>query len=158
MSAQLNHTIVWCRDKQRSTHFLTQILNLPNPVPFGPMLVVELANGVSLDFVEKDNAIAKQHYAFLLDEEEFDEAFARIRDQGLHYCPSMSSTKGTAARAMSSVASGTVATKPTCLKPIAPAKPPATKHASSEARRVSRCQSHRTNPACFNGPLPGPIE
>ncbi|HTI18938.1 MAG TPA: VOC family protein [Trinickia sp.] len=85
MSAQLNHTIVWCRDKQRSTHFLTQILNLPNPVPFGPMLVVELANGVSLDFVEKDNAIAKQHYAFLLDEEEFDEAFARIRDQGLHY-------------------------------------------------------------------------
>jgi len=46
VSVQLNHTIVWCRDKQRSATFLTEILGLSPPVRFGPFLVVELGNGV----------------------------------------------------------------------------------------------------------------
>lgn len=45
MSVQLNHTIVWCRDKQKSASFLVEMLALPAPVPFGPMLVVHLSNG-----------------------------------------------------------------------------------------------------------------
>ncbi|VBE50798.1 cysteine transferase [Burkholderia pseudomallei] len=85
MSAQLNHTIVWCRDKRRSTHFLTDILGLPAPGSFGPMLVVSLSNGVSLDFYERDEPISTQHYAFLVGDGEFDRAFARIREQGLTY-------------------------------------------------------------------------
>ncbi|AOJ07849.1 VOC family protein [Burkholderia mayonis] len=85
MSAQLNHTIVWCRDKRRSTQFLTDILGLPEPVPFGPMLVVSLANGVSLDFYESDDPISTQHYAFLVGDGEFDRAFERIRERGLTY-------------------------------------------------------------------------
>jgi catechol 2,3-dioxygenase-like lactoylglutathione lyase family enzyme len=64
MSAQLNHTIVWCRDKQTSANYLTDILGLPAPEPFGPMLVVKLDNGVSLDFYNNDPPIASQHYAF----------------------------------------------------------------------------------------------
>ena len=40
MNVQLNHTIVWCRDKRRSTAFLTEVLGLPDSTPFGPMLVV----------------------------------------------------------------------------------------------------------------------
>jgi len=61
------------------------ILELPEPVEFGPMLVVQLDNGVSLDFFERDGAISMQHYAFLVSEDEFDRAFARIRDRGLQY-------------------------------------------------------------------------
>jgi catechol 2,3-dioxygenase-like lactoylglutathione lyase family enzyme len=75
MSVRLNHTIVWCRDKQRSAKFLASILGLPEPKTFGPFLVVELSNGVSLDFYEKAGDISKQHYAFLVSEEDFDEAF-----------------------------------------------------------------------------------
>jgi catechol 2,3-dioxygenase-like lactoylglutathione lyase family enzyme len=41
MSVQLNHTIVRCRDKQRSAAFLTEILGLPGPERYGPFLVVE---------------------------------------------------------------------------------------------------------------------
>lgn len=85
MSAQLNHTIVWCSDKQKSASFLVDMLELPAPIEFGPMLVVPLDNGVSLDFYESDGAIAMQHYAFLISEEEFDRVFARIRDKGLQY-------------------------------------------------------------------------
>ena len=36
MAAQLNHTIVWCSDKHRSSAFMADMLSLPAPVPFGP--------------------------------------------------------------------------------------------------------------------------
>ncbi len=85
MTVQLNHTIVQCRDKQRSATFLTEILGLPDPVRFGPFLVVEVDNGASLDFDESDEEIARQHYAFLIGEDDFDEIFGRIRDRGLQY-------------------------------------------------------------------------
>ncbi len=85
MGVRLNHTIVWCRDKQASAQFLVDILGLSRPKTFGPFLVVELGNDVSLDFHEQEAAIARQHYAFLLSEDEFDEAFGRIRERRLDY-------------------------------------------------------------------------
>jgi catechol 2,3-dioxygenase-like lactoylglutathione lyase family enzyme len=85
MSVQLNHTIVSCRDQQRSAAFLTGILGLPAATRFGHFLVVEADNGVSLDFSETSGDITSQHYAFLVGEEEFDAAFGRIREQGLAY-------------------------------------------------------------------------
>src|SRR5580704_4835283 len=85
MSVQLNHTIVSCRDQQRSAAFLSGILGLPPATPFGHFLVVAADNDVSLDFAETSGPIAAQHYAFLVGDEEFDAAFGRIRDQGLTY-------------------------------------------------------------------------
>jgi catechol 2,3-dioxygenase-like lactoylglutathione lyase family enzyme len=87
MSVQLNHTIVWCRDKQKSATFLTEVLGLPPASRFGPMLVVDLNNSVSLDFYERDRdgAISSQHYAFLIGEDDFDQIFARIRGRGIQY-------------------------------------------------------------------------
>ena len=85
VSVQLNHTIVWCRDKQRSATFLTEILGLSPALPFGPFLVVELSNDVSLDFHDTDDEIAAQHYAFLLGEDDFDRVFGRIRERRLEH-------------------------------------------------------------------------
>ena len=85
MSVQLNHTIVWCRDKQRSAKFLTDVLGLRTPTRFGPFLVVEVDNGASLDFHEIDGEIASQHYAFLVGEDDFDNIFSRLRDRGLKH-------------------------------------------------------------------------
>jgi len=85
MSVQLNHTIVWCRDKQKSAAFLTEILGLPSAVPFGAMLVVQLSNGVSVDFYQQDGKISSQHYAFLTSDEEFEQIFARIQARGLDF-------------------------------------------------------------------------
>lgn len=85
MNVELNHTIVWCRDKQTSSAFLTEILGLPAATPFGPMLVVKLANNVSLDFYNNDGEISSQHYAFLIPENDFDQVFGRILAKGLPY-------------------------------------------------------------------------
>jgi len=85
MTIALNHTIVWCRDKRKSAKFLSDVLGLPAPTVFGPFLVVALGNGVSLDFHDTDGEIASQHYAFLVNEDEFDEIFGRLRERQLQY-------------------------------------------------------------------------
>lgn len=85
MSVHLNHTIVWCRDKKRSARFMAELLGLPAPVRFGPFLVVELENGVSLDFHDSEEEIASQHYAFLITEAEFDAVLGRIQERGIPY-------------------------------------------------------------------------
>ena len=83
--AELNHTIVWCSDKQRSAAFLTDVLGLPPARSFFHFLVVDLKNGVSLDYYQKEGGIARQHYAFLVSDEEFDAGFAKIQGLGLAY-------------------------------------------------------------------------
>jgi catechol 2,3-dioxygenase-like lactoylglutathione lyase family enzyme len=85
MAVTLNHTIVISRNKKESARFLTEMLGRPEPTRFGPFLVVELDNGVSLDFSETRREIVSQHYAFLISESEFDTIFARIQDRKLEY-------------------------------------------------------------------------
>ncbi|MBW8784374.1 MAG: VOC family protein [Novosphingobium sp.] len=85
MSAELNHTIVWCRDNERSAQFLADMLGRPPPKRFHHFMVVELDNGVSLDFMTREGAIARQHYAFLVDDAGFDRGMQRIADLGLRY-------------------------------------------------------------------------
>jgi catechol 2,3-dioxygenase-like lactoylglutathione lyase family enzyme len=84
LSVNLNHTIVHCRDRQASALFLSQILGLAAPTSFGPFAVVQVANDVSLDFLEED-PVHPQHYAFLVDEDEFDQIHRRILDRGISY-------------------------------------------------------------------------
>ena len=86
MGIRFNHTIVHSRDQRESATFLAEILGLPPPGTFGPFLVVALENGTSLDFLdEAAGKIVLQHYAFLVDEQDFDPIFARIRERGLVY-------------------------------------------------------------------------
>jgi catechol 2,3-dioxygenase-like lactoylglutathione lyase family enzyme len=73
------------KDKIGAARFLTELLGLPEPVAFGPFQVVELANGVSLDFATSEDEIHPQHYAFLISETEFDEILDRITEQGIRY-------------------------------------------------------------------------
>lgn len=85
MAVELNHTIVSARDHEASARFVSELLGLAAPTRFGPFMVVEAANGVSLDFMRTDGDIAAQHYAFLVTEPEFDDIFGRLREQGLAY-------------------------------------------------------------------------
>ena len=85
MPVQLNHTIVNVRDKQEAASFVAEILGVGPPVPFGPFLVVDLDNDVSLDFADDHGPVRPQHYAFLVTEADFDQVFGRIRERGLEY-------------------------------------------------------------------------
>ena len=85
MTAQLNHTIVSCRDKKESAAFLAEILGLPEPTLWGHFAIVNADNNVSLDFMETGGEVTPQHYAFLIDDAEFDDVFGRITQRGLDY-------------------------------------------------------------------------
>jgi catechol 2,3-dioxygenase-like lactoylglutathione lyase family enzyme len=85
MPIKLNHTIVHARDKRESATFYSEVLGLPESKPFGPFLEVETANEVTLAFLDTDEDIQAQHYAFLVSEAEFDQIFGRIQARGLSY-------------------------------------------------------------------------
>jgi catechol 2,3-dioxygenase-like lactoylglutathione lyase family enzyme len=84
MAIELNHTIVASRDQAETAAFITGVLGLPGAGRYGPFLVVETANGVSLDVADHDNVVP-QHYAFLVTEPEFDEIWGRIRERGVEF-------------------------------------------------------------------------
>lgn len=83
MTVQLNHTIVRCSDKHASARFYADILGLPEPTTYGPFVVVQVDNGVSLDFADDHGEAHPEHYAFLVSEPDFDAIHARIRERGL---------------------------------------------------------------------------
>lgn len=85
MAVELNHTIVAARDKRAAATFLSDLLGLPAPTSFGPFLVVNVDNGVSLDFMDTSEDIHPQHYAFLVSEDDFNTIFGRIQAQQLNY-------------------------------------------------------------------------
>ena len=84
MSVQLNHTIVHAKDRAETAAHLADVLGLGQPTEYGPFLVVQLANDVSLDVMEDAHA-RPQHYAFLVGEEEFDSIHGRIVERGLEF-------------------------------------------------------------------------
>jgi len=85
MSIKLNHTIVYSHDKHISSAFFADIFGLPEPVPFGPFLGVEVENDVTLDFYDEERKVTRQHYAFLVGEDEFDQIFGRVKARGIAY-------------------------------------------------------------------------
>ncbi|MCP3802896.1 VOC family protein [Allokutzneria sp. A3M-2-11 16] len=85
MTVQLNHTIVNATDRAATARFLTSVLGLPEATEFGPFLAVQTDNDVSLDVMHNSDEFTRQHYAFLVEEDEFDVIFGRIRERGLEY-------------------------------------------------------------------------
>ncbi|OBG98903.1 MULTISPECIES: VOC family protein [unclassified Mycobacterium] len=87
MAISFNHTIVASRDKRESAEFLTELFGLPDPKPFGHFMVVQLEHGASLDYSDAPGGteIPRQHYAFLVSEEEFDTIYGKISSRGLQH-------------------------------------------------------------------------
>jgi catechol 2,3-dioxygenase-like lactoylglutathione lyase family enzyme len=85
MAVELNHTIIWSNDPKASAAFLADVLGRPAPQRFMHFEVVQMDNGVSLDFGQGEGKISTQHYAFLVSDEEFDAIFDRVKARGLPY-------------------------------------------------------------------------
>jgi catechol 2,3-dioxygenase-like lactoylglutathione lyase family enzyme len=84
MAIELNHTIVPALDPKASAEFLAAILGVEVDPPVAHFTPITLANRVTLDFDAYDK-IDTHHYAFLVDEAEFEGAFRRIKDAGVEY-------------------------------------------------------------------------
>jgi catechol 2,3-dioxygenase-like lactoylglutathione lyase family enzyme len=84
---QLDHTIIAARDGERSARWFADVFGLPAPVPFSVFWQVSLPDGLDLDFdtYGADGTFTTSHYAFLVDDAEFDAIFGRIREAGINH-------------------------------------------------------------------------
>jgi catechol 2,3-dioxygenase-like lactoylglutathione lyase family enzyme len=80
--AELNHIIIPAHDKLASARFLADILGVKPDPQWGPFVPVRTANGVTLDFVDSKD-VRTQHYAFLVDDKEFDAGLAKLKQDGI---------------------------------------------------------------------------
>jgi catechol 2,3-dioxygenase-like lactoylglutathione lyase family enzyme len=85
MTVELNHTIVPAHEPTASAQFLADILGIRVDPPVASFTPITLANRATLDYRQQDT-FESHHYAFLVSDEEFDAAFARITAAGIaHY-------------------------------------------------------------------------
>lgn len=80
----LNHLIIPAKNKDASATFLANILGVEAGPQWGPFRPVQTSNGVTLDFVDSQD-VRTSHYAFLVEDQEFDVAFAKIKAAGVSY-------------------------------------------------------------------------
>src|SRR5215469_7396109 len=84
MAIVLDHTIVPARDKEASARFLARILGLRYEGPLSHFAPLRVNDTLTLDF-DNDTNFESHHYAFKVDEAEFDGIFDRVRAEGIAY-------------------------------------------------------------------------
>lgn len=85
MTVELDHLIVYSRDKRAAATFLVEMLGLPAPAPAGKFLAVRIGHNLSLDFADAGSEVVAQHYAFAVSDAELDAVIARLRDRKLPF-------------------------------------------------------------------------
>jgi len=87
MAIQLDHLIVPSKDRVAGARRLGELLGVPWAAQgrVGPFSPVYVNDGLTLDFDEWTDPIAKQHYCFRVDAAAFDAILARIRSAGLAF-------------------------------------------------------------------------
>jgi catechol 2,3-dioxygenase-like lactoylglutathione lyase family enzyme len=86
MAIQLDHFIVSARDKVAAARQLGELLGVPwAPAGIGPFAPVYLNDGLTLDFIDTDEAFPVEHFCFRVTEAEFDAILARLQAAGIDY-------------------------------------------------------------------------
>lgn len=86
MTVQLDHFIVSCRDKAAAAKRLGELLGVPwAEQGLGPFAPVYLNEGLTLDFLETDEAFPVEHYCFRVSQADFDAILGRLQAAGIPY-------------------------------------------------------------------------
>lgn len=86
MPIQLDHFIVSSRDAVASAKALGELLGVPwSESGIGPFSPVYINDGLTLDFIQTDEAFPVEHFCFRVDDKEFDAILARIQAAGIEY-------------------------------------------------------------------------
>ncbi len=85
MAIRLDHTIIPAVDGERSARWFSELFDLADPIRFSVFWQVTTDDGIDFDFDSygPDGAFTTGHYAFLVDDDDFDAILGRIRADGL---------------------------------------------------------------------------
>lgn len=78
MTAHFNHTIVASTDAAEMALFYRDLLEADEAPSWGPFVNIRIAGDVLLQFAVPPMEFPPQHYAYLLDDDHFDRAYAKI--------------------------------------------------------------------------------
>jgi len=84
MEITLNHTIVPTHDNVASAKFYQNIFGFKFVKEWHVFAVVKVNSTLTLDFMNKEN-FYPIHYAFKVNELQFDEIFGRLKDEGIGF-------------------------------------------------------------------------
>ena len=86
MTVHLDHTIVPSRDKVAAARLLAELLGVEwTSSSLGPFAPVYVNDGLTLDFIDTDEAFPIYHFCFRVSDEEFDAILERIAAAGIPY-------------------------------------------------------------------------
>jgi len=84
MTIHLDHTIVPAKNKRASARFFAEIFGLTVSPGRGYFAQVRVNESLTLDFSDEPDA-STGHYAFHVDEAEFEAIFSRVKGRGIPY-------------------------------------------------------------------------
>jgi hypothetical protein len=86
MTIHLDHTIVPSHNKIASAKLLAELLGVPwAETGAGPFAPVYVNDGLTLDFIETDEAFPIYHFCFRVGQKEFNSILGRIKAAGIKY-------------------------------------------------------------------------
>jgi catechol 2,3-dioxygenase-like lactoylglutathione lyase family enzyme len=86
MRIELDHTLVPSRSKAASARQLAELLGVPwSAVGVGPFAPVYVNEGLTLDFIDTDDAFPIYHFCFRVSDADFDAILERIEAAGIAY-------------------------------------------------------------------------
>lgn len=84
MPLELNHAIVRCTDRNVAARFFADLIDAPPPHALGPFAAVRANHHLTLDFYD-EGPFVFGHFAFLVEDTEFDAILDRVATGGLAY-------------------------------------------------------------------------
>lgn len=82
MTAHFNHTIIASNDPAAMAEFYLDLLEAEPVASWGVLTNIRIGGEVLLQFATPPSGFPPQHYAYLLDDEHFDRAYAKVIRQG----------------------------------------------------------------------------
>lgn len=84
MSVELDHTIVFARDRDAAAALLAAILGVPwGPSGVGAFTAVYVNDGLTFDFDQLEGDVPVQHFCFRVDDAAFAGIVARLAERGI---------------------------------------------------------------------------
>lgn len=85
MTIRLDHTIVPAKDKAVAAEFFAEIFGLKVKPGRGYFAQVQINESLTFDFSDEGPSIESHHYAFHVDEAEFEGIWSRVKARGIPY-------------------------------------------------------------------------
>ena len=86
MTIHLDHTIVPARDKEAAAKQLAQVLGVAcEPARAGPFYEVYVNEGLTLDFIDTEEAFPVYHFCFRVEPAAFETILARLGAAGIPF-------------------------------------------------------------------------